>query len=176
MVTIRIPITYPSADRPSIPVKITNPETKKSITISMLLDTGWDMDRVDARHGQTLGYIPTNAPIKGPDYNAHFAQMNIGTLKPITTLLCVSTGNPGLNVFGNLPMRQYDRFAITSSSATITDSTTGGGTEQGLLAAMKDFTKYTYVGGVPRLTRSVPQQQSAYARAYYAMPSWKKRI
>ena len=178
MTTITLPVKIVGG-HPTIPVKVTNPKTNKSITIPMTLDTGWDVDRIDLKYGNTLGFNPRdsiNASTSSPNrqYDTYFGRMTIGTLKPIETLVQISTANVDYNVFGALPMRQFDKFIITRNSAIISDSTTGGGSITGLAAVMKDFGKYVFTGGVPVLAPA--QKQAAYVSAYNALPSWKKRI
>ena len=176
MSTARIPVTYPEdPDRPTIPVRITNPANKKSITLQLLLDTGWDANRIDEKYGSQLGFSTSSTLAKASDYNIYLGLITIGNLKPITTYINVSIGNPGYNVFGALPMRQFDRFIISRSHVTATDSSTGAGTPDGLINAVKDWFKYTYVGGVPRLA-SATEKQAAFAYAN-SLPAWyRKRI
>lgn len=153
----------------------------------MVVDTGWDVDRIDLKYGTQLGFGANNAiggaaaTTKNKEYTMHLARMKIGTLQPILTYLQVSTANTGYNVFGNLPMRQFGSFIITRASVTATDSTTGGGTAAGLLAATKDFLKYTFVGGVPALanTATAAAKQALYVIANSrsnSQANWRNRI
>ena len=172
MATIKIPVSIVDS-RPTIPVTITNPETKKKITLSMTLDTGWEMDNIDLKHGNTLGYNPANAIAKGPNFNMYLTEMTIGSLKPITTYLNVGFANANNNIFGLLPMRQYDNFIITKNTATITDSTTGGGTQEGLVKIMKDYNKYIHTSGVPVLAK---KQALFAASRSNAGAYWRNRM
>jgi hypothetical protein len=179
MATVRIPISYPMPDKPTIPVTISpfNAPNKK-ITINLLVDTGWQENRIDLKYGQQLGLDASNAIAKESGQTKHLSRMTIGSLKPILTWLNVGTSNTGYNVFGALPMRQYDSFIITRESATITDSTTGGGTEQGLIAARNDWNKYLHgiVGG-PTLAAQRAQKQALFAQSRSNSGAyWRNRI
>lgn len=124
----------------------------------MKIDTGWDVDRIDLKYGTQLGFTTETAVGKFATHTSHFAELTVGTLKPITTELHVSLKDIGYNIFGLLPMRQYDKFIITRSNATITDSTTGGGTLEGYIAARKDFEKYSHISGTPVLVDTAKKQ------------------
>ena len=72
MATEKIPITI-SQLHPMIPVTITNPKSKKSVTINMIIDTGWDMNQVTPQYAAALGYnAATDAVLKKPnEKNVH---------------------------------------------------------------------------------------------------------
>ena len=133
-----------------IPVTITNPKSKKSVTINMIVDTGWEMNQVTSQYAAALGYnSATDAVLKKPNENMYIAQVKIGkSLKPIQTMLNIAiTG--GLNVFGALWMRQFNNFIITKGSVTATDSTGDGGTLVGVNKLMANWQQYIHgiVGG-----------------------------
>jgi gag-polyprotein putative aspartyl protease len=161
LATITVPVKIIGGG-PTIPVKVTNPKTNKSLTIPMKLDTGWDTDRIDLKYGNTLGFNPAEALSSNNQYKLYLGTMTIGTLKPITTYIAVSNSNIDTNIFGALPMRQFDKFIISKAGATISDSTTGGGTPQGLVSIMKDFNKYSFTSGYPVLAGA---KQAAFALA-----------
>ena len=175
MVTTKIPIIYPIANRPHIPVTITNGD--KKVTVNMLIDTGWEQNQLESKYTRLLGYTATDIRLKGTSQNTYEAEVKIGSLKPIETLLNIATTG-GLNVFGALWMRQYDSFVITRSSVTATDSTTGG-TMEGVLELTKDWSKYLHgVVGGPQLAATTAKKQALFAASNRSNSGayWRNRM
>lgn len=177
MATVRIPVSYLSPNKPSIPVTISN--GSKQITINMLIDTGWEQNQIESKYARLLGYTPADILSKSSNQNTYEATVKIGSLKPIETILNISTANTGLNVFGALWMRQYDSFVITRSSVTVTDSTIGG-TMEGLLELTRDWNKYLHgiVGGPQLAATTATKKQALFAASNRSNSSayWRNRM
>ena len=179
MATAKIPIVYPIANRPHLPVTISNGD--KKVTVNMLLDTGWEDNRLESKYGRLLGYTDTDILIKASDKNAYRATVKIGDMKPLDTILYISAPTAvAPNVFGALWMRQFDQFVITRGSVTATDSTTGSNTFGGLLQVQKDWNKYRHgiVGG-PMLaaTTNTAKKQALFAASRSNSSAyWRNRM
>lgn len=175
MATEKIPIKI-IGGFPQIPVTISN--GNKKVTVNMIVDTGWDGNRLENRYARLLGYTDADIKLKSPDKNLYLATVQIGNLKPlIDTHLYISTPTASApNVFGALWMRQFDSFIITKASVTATDSTTGGNTQKGLLQITKDWNKYLHgiVGG-PMLAATKKQALFAASRSNSAA-YWRNRM
>jgi hypothetical protein len=180
MATAKIPVSYPYPNKPSIPVTIINPKNKKSVTVNMLTDTGWEMNQLQSQYARMLGFTDTDILVKKGSQNEYAAQVKIGNLRPIETRLNIATGQGGLNVFGVLWMRQYDSFVITRASVTATDSTTGGDTLLGYVAARRDWNKYIHAEFPgPRLAPTTPtvKKQALFAASRSNSSAyWRNRI
>lgn len=172
MATAKIPVIYQIANRPQIPVTITNGD--KKVTVNMLIDTGWEQNQLESKYARLLGYTAADILAKDSSQNTYEATVKIGNLKPIETILNIATTG-GLNVFGALWMRQYDSFIITRSSVTVTDSTTGG-TMEGVLELTRDWNKYRHgiVGG-PMLAATKKQALFAAMRSNSGA-YWRNRM
>lgn len=173
MATVKIPVTI-IGGHPTIPVTISNGD--KKVTVDMIVDTGWQENNLDGKYARLLGYTATDIRIKATGKNWYEAQVKIGSLKPLETFVVISTG-PGLNVLGAMWMRQFDSFVITRSSVTITDSTTGGNTMEGLTKIMADWNKYIHaVVGGPMLAATNKKQALFAASRSNAGAYWRNRM
>lgn len=174
MSTVKIPITISADGHPTIPVTISN--GNKKVTVNMIVDTGWEQNHLESKYSRLLGYTAADILVKEPNQNKYRATVQIGSLKPLTTLLNIATGTVNLNVFGALWMRQFDSFIITKSSVTATDSTTGGNTMKGVAELTKDWYKYVHaiVGG-PMLAATKKQALFAAGRSNSGA-YWRNRM